>query len=219
MGKHLHNDLGRLERDLIAMSSMVEDVIKDACKVLLQRQIELAEAVFARETEIDRREVEIENESLKILALHQPVAVDLRRCAAILKINNDLERVADLAVSIVQRAEGLVKYPEFKPPQGLAEMSEKAVAMLKQSLDAFVQSDADLAEVVCKKDDEVDELNRQSIVELKQRMKDGDSIEAAVHFFSASRHIERIGDHATNIAEDVIYLVKGEIARHNRGQA
>ncbi|MCR9117849.1 MAG: phosphate signaling complex protein PhoU [bacterium] len=216
MGKHLHNDLEKLERELISMSSMVEEAIKDACKILLDRKTELADAVFTREDEIDRREVHIEDESLKILALHQPVAVDLRRCAAILKINNDLERVADLAVNIVERANGLVKFPEFEPPKELTEMSEIAVDMLKESLDAFVQSDVDLARSICLRDSKLNELNCLVIAELEEKMQSGNSVPAAIHFFSASRHIERIGDHATNIAEDVIYLVEGEIARHNR---
>ena len=150
-----------------------------------------------------------------MLALHQPVAVDLRRVATVLKVNSDLERIADLAVNISERALVLVLHPEFEFPNKLDRMVEAAIGMVRDALDAFVRLDVEAARDVCKRDDVVDELNRQVIVDLKSFLQDNiDEIEPALQYFSAARHIERIGDHATNIAEDVIYLVDGEIARH-----
>ena len=172
------------------------------------------------DVDIDRREVEIEEECLKILALHQPVAVDLRRTAAIMKINNDLERIADLAVNIAERARCLTEHPEFTIPSGLEHMVQLANSMVRDALDAFVSLDVKAARDVCIRDEEVDACNREVIGELCQVMRqESDLVEAALHFFSAARHVERIADHATNIAEDVIYLVEGEIARHRSEDA
>jgi len=152
-----------------------------------------------------------------MLALHQPVAIDLRRVATVLKINEDLERIADLAVNIGERAHSLVLYPEFPFPDRLDEMVEVSIAMVRSALDAFVRLDVDAAREVCLRDDVVDELNRQVIEDLHNYIQiNVNDFEPAMQFFSASRHIERMADHATNIAEDVIYLVDGEIARHRQ---
>ncbi len=166
--------------------------------------------------EINVREVKIEEECLKILALHQPVAVDLRRTATVLKINTELERIADLAVNIAERTISLAEHPEFEMPAKLERMFVRASDMVHDALDAFVDQDVDAAREVCRRDDEVDEYNRQVIDDLLETMRTrSDLVEAALHFFSVCRHVERIGDCATNIAEDVIYLVEGEIARHH----
>ena len=216
MSKHLERDLEGLERLILAQSSIVEEMIGKASRALRERRGDVASELFEKEEHINEQEVRIEEECLKILALHQPVAVDLRRTATILKINGDLERIADLAMNIAQRAEALSPFHEFEIPESLERMAQLATTMVRQSLDAFVELNVELARQICQRDDEVDDLNRQVISEMYDVMRErSDLVEAAMHFFSASRHVERIADHATNIAEDVIYLVEGEIARHH----
>ncbi len=215
MSKHLERDLESLERDLLAQSSIVEEMIRIACRALCDRHAQVPEELYQHEPEVNRREVLIEEECLKILALHQPVAVDLRRVATVLKVNSDLERIGDLAVNIGERTAALASHPAFDIPPTLEQMSSMAIAMVRDALDAFVDLDADRARAVCEHDDRVDDCNRQVIAELYEVMRArSDLVEAALHFFSAARHVERIADHATNIAEDVIYLVEGEITRH-----
>jgi phosphate transport system protein len=216
MSKHLERDLEALERDILDQSSRVEEMIAKACQALIERRTDFAEEVAASELEIDVREVKIEEECLKILALHQPVAVDLRRTATVLKINTELERIADLAVNIAERTISLVEFPQFEIPTKLERMFVRASQMVHEALDAFVDQDVEAAREVCLRDDEVDDFNRQVIADLLEIMRTrSDLVEAALHFFSVCRHVERIGDCATNIAEDVLYLVEGEIARHH----
>jgi phosphate transport system protein len=216
MSKHLERDLEALERAILAQSSRVEEMIAKACQALVERRADVSEEVIANEHEINVREVRIEEECLKILALHQPVAVDLRRTATLLKINSELERIADLAVNIAERTKPLGCYPEFEIPPKLERMSLKATDMVHDALDAFVDLDVQASRDVCRRDDEVDELNRQVIDDLYDMMQSRpNTVEPAMHMFSISRHVERIADCATNIAEDVIYLVEGEIARHH----
>jgi phosphate transport system protein len=216
MSKHLERDLEALEREILAQSSLVEEMIAKACRALVDRRVDLSSEVVAGEMQIDMREVRIEEECLKILALHQPVAVDLRRTATVLKINTELERIADLAVNIAERTSSLSDHLDFEIPDKLERMSTKATDMVHDALDAFVELDVNLAREVCQRDDEIDTLNREVIDELYDTMHGhSDQIEPAMHVFSISRHVERIADCATNIAEDVIYLVEGEIARHH----
>jgi phosphate transport system protein len=213
--KHLERDLEQLHRHVLALSASVEETIDKAGRALRERRSDLADQVLAGDDEIDRRDVEIEEECLKMLALHQPVAIDLRRIATVLKINSDLERIGDLAANIAERAKFLIDHPEFPIPSKLERMIELSTTMVRGALDAFVNLDAKAARRICGLDDEVDRYNREIIEELYNAMqRDKDMIPAAMHCFSASRHVERIADHATNIAEDVIYLVEGEIARH-----
>ncbi len=215
MSKHLERDLEELEHELLMQSSHVEVMIEKASRALRELRPDVAAEVIASDSVVNAREVRIEEHCLKILALHQPVAVDLRRTATILKINNDLERIADLAVNIAERAQSLAEHHEFMIPPQLERMTRAAIAMVRMSLDAFVEQDVQRARQVGQADDEVDTLNRNVIGELYEVMRTRpEMVEAALHFFSASRHVERIADHATNIAEDVIYLVEGEIARH-----
>ncbi|TWU23606.1 phosphate signaling complex protein PhoU [Bythopirellula polymerisocia] len=215
MSKHLNRDLEALEQDLLAQSSIVEGMILRASRAIAETHSGFLEKLLADEDQVNRGEVRIEEECLKILALHQPVAVDLRRVATVLKINADLERIADLAVNLGERAQGLVQFASFHFPGRLEEMVDISTSMVRDSLDAFVRLDVDLAREVRLRDDQVDDLNREVIDDLQEmvRSNTGD-IEPALFYFSASRHVERIADHATNIAEDVIYLVDGEIARH-----
>jgi phosphate transport system protein len=220
MSKHLERDLQSLEQELLALSAMVEDMIEKASLALREQRDELAKQVINSDDYVDQREVHIEEECLKILALHQPVAIDLRRTATVLKVNNDLERIADLAVNVAERAVQLVAFPDFTVPPSLDTLAEKAVAMVHDSLDAFVNLDVDAAQHIRRIDDEIDMINVEVILHLRSLMQDDPSvIEPALHCFSASRHLERIADHATNIAEDVIYLVQGEIARHKYDEA
>lgn len=215
MSIHLQRDLESLEQNLLNQSSLVEQMVLRAVQSLRELRVEIVQEVLASEETVNYREVEIEEECLKILALHQPVAVDLRRAATVLKINGDLERIADLAVNICERTHGLVLHPDFPMPSRLDQMAEAAISMVRDALDAFVRLDVDAARDVCARDDMVDELNRQVIADVQQLIQANPAvIEPAFHFYSASRHVERIADHATNIAEDVIYLVDGEIARH-----
>lgn len=215
MSKHLERDLESLEQALLAQSAIVEEMIRIACRGLCDRRVGVSEELQQREPQINHREVQIEEECLKILALHQPVAVDLRRVATVLKVNGDLERIADLAVNIGERNDALLAWPYLELPDMLEKMSDSAIEMVRDVLDAFVDSDVERARRVRRRDDDVDRLNRLVIDEVYRLVEsDSASIEPALHLFSASRHIERIADHATNIAEDVIYLVEGEIARH-----
>jgi phosphate transport system protein len=216
MSKHLQHDLENLQRDLLSLAASVEEAIHTAIRALQLRDPEAAEEVIAGDALIDREETSLEEECLKILALHQPVAVDLRRIAAALKINTDLERMGDLAEDIAERALHLARLPEVPIPGKLQRMTDLTVSMVRQSLDAFVNLDSQQARRVCLLDDEIDQYNAEIIQELVQRMKTSpEKMEAGLSLFSATRHLERIADHATNIAEDVVYLVEGTIIRHH----
>lgn len=215
MSIHLNRDLETLHQHIMSMCAVVEEVVHRAVDELGRPDVDVSQEIVDRDDEIDRWDVRIEEECLKILALHQPVADNLRRVAAVMKIAWELERVADLAVNIAERAAGLAGVPEVHVPEKLSHMAQVALDMLRLSLDAFVAQDSKLARDVCSQDDIVDSLNREIIDELLQMMKRSpDLIEPALQLFSASRHVERVADHATNIAEDVVYLVEGEIVRH-----
>jgi phosphate transport system protein len=216
MSKHLQRDLGNLQRDLLALAGSVEEAIHKAIRALQGRDTALARQVVEGDALIDQEENRIEEECLKILALHQPVAVDLLRTAAALKINTDLERMADLAEDIAERALHLAELPIVHIPDKLQHMTDLTTSMVKQSLDAFVYLDAYQARRVCRLDDGVDRCNNEIIEELTEMMQESPAnVEAGLSLFSATRHLERIADHATNIAEDVVYLVEGTIIRHH----
>lgn len=215
MSIHLIRDIDSMHRKVMTMCGQVEEMIHEAVDALHQPQFHKAKEIVTKDDAIDAMDVQIEEECLKLLALHQPVAIDLRRITTVMKISAELERVADLGVNIAERACGIVASPEIFAPEKLKEMSRLALDMLHRSIDAYVQLDVRLAREVCQSDDHVDQLNREIIDELTAFMKRRpDLIEPAIHLFSASRQIERIADHATNIAEDVVYLVQGEIVRH-----
>ena len=216
MAKHLQRDLDNLHRDLLALAASVEEAIHMAIRALQGRETGPAAQVIAGDEQIDQEENHIEEECLKILALHQPVAVDLRRIAAALKINTDLERMADLAEDLAERALHLARLPAVPIPAKLQRMTDLTTTMVRQSLDAFVNLDPRHARRVCRLDDEVDRYNNEIIQELIGMMREfPQQVEAALSLFSATRHLERIADHATNIAEDVVYLVEGTIIRHH----
>jgi phosphate transport system protein len=215
MSIHLKRDLDKLHRNLLSMCASVEDMIQKAVDGLASPSNGFARELALQDKEIDRCDVQIEEECLKILALHQPVAIDLRRITTVMKITGELERVADLGVHIAERACSLLPNAENTVLDKLRQMARIALEMLHYSIDAYVALDSDLGRKVCANDDIVDQLNREIIQELVQVMQcSPELIETSMHLFSASRHLERIADHATNIAEDVVYLVEGEIIRH-----
>jgi phosphate transport system protein len=215
MSKHLERDLNNLQRDLIALAASVEEAIHKAIRALQERDRQAAQEVIEGDDQIDQEENLIEEECLKMLALHQPVAVDLRRIAAALKINGELERMADLAEDIAERALWLAKPPHFPIPEKLQRMTDLTTSMVRESLDAFVNLDARQARRVCRLDDEIDRYNVEIIEETIRVMQESpEMVDPGLSLFSATRHLERIADHATNIAEEVVYLVEGEIIRH-----
>lgn len=217
MQNPLLRDLDGLMCQILQLAARVEEVICKAIRALRDQRPDLADEVIREDEAIDRFEVRIEEDCLRILALHQPVAIDLRRVATVLKINNDLERMADLAVNIAERAICLAHETSKPPiPASLESMTALTLQMVRGSLDAFVNSDAQAARLVCLQDDRVDSYNREIIEEIKQLMqRHPQSVDVGLHLFSACRHLERIADHATNIAEDVVYLKEGDIIRHH----
>src|SRR5262245_38464975 len=216
MSKHLQRDLDNLQKTILKLAASVEEAIHKSIRALQSRDPRLAREVVDGDNEIDAEENHVEEECLKMLALHQPVARDLRRIVAALKINTDLERMADLAEDIAERAEHLSRLARIEVPAQLQRMTDLTTMMVRQSLDAFVNLDSRLARQVCRIDDEVDRLNSAIINELIAGMRRApELLEASLSLFSATRHLERIADHATNIAEDVVYLVEGEIIRHS----
>ena len=212
---HLARDMEALHHDLLHVCQLVEEMIHCAVDLLDEPNVERARELANRDDVIDEWDVRLEEECLKILALHQPVAIDLRRITTVLKVTAELERIADLAVNIAERAAGLLDGPRIEVPPKLDEMAKIAVEMMHDAIASYVAMDAALARDVILRDDQVDVLNREIIDELRAMMKrTPELIDPALHLFSAGRHVERVADHATNIAEDVIYLVKGEIVRH-----
>ena len=208
-------EVDHLKRQILALSAQAEESVILAVKSLITRDEALAQQVIRGDFDVDDAEVAVEEEALKILALHQPVAADLRFLTAVLKINNDLERIGDLATNIAKRAVKICKEPALLMPDELGQAAIRARDMVHDSLNAFVSFDAEPARAVCDEDDEVDQCCRQvrRFVE-EQIQKNPAGISGYLDMLLASRNIERIGDHATNIAEDVIYLVEGTIVRH-----
>ena len=215
MPAHLFREIENLKKEILTLGAMAESAVREAVAAIDNRDEDAAQAVIANDTKLDEMEVQIEEDCLKTLALHQPVAIDLRFIVAVLKINNDLERVGDLAVNVAERAAFLATQPPLDAFFDLPAMGNKAQEMLKKSLDALVHLSAQMAYEVLAADDEVDAMNRR----MYQIVQAGivahpDQTESLIHMLSVSRHIERIADHATNIAEDVIYMIEGVIVRH-----
>ncbi len=197
------------------MGGMVEDVTSKAIRAFRERNIELAEEVMAGDDVIDNKELEVEDKVLKMLALHTPVANDLRYVISILKVNNDLERIGDLALHIADRAKYLAQHPPIALPARFDEMADLVLTSVRRSLQALVDQDAEMAFDIIITDDKIDSLHWETYRELLRRMTEGDEdIDLAFHTISMVRHLERIGDHAGNIAEDVYFMVEGEVIRH-----
>ncbi|HIJ67763.1 MAG TPA: phosphate signaling complex protein PhoU [Planctomycetes bacterium] len=215
MPAHMQNEIEKLKKRILSLCATVETNLWAAVRSIAERDSNRAQEVIQNDSKIDNMEIDVEEDCLKILALHQPVAVDLRFIVAVLKINNDLERIGDLAVNIAERAAYLADKPPVNMSFDFVDMAEKVQTMLKNSLDALVNLDTDLAHAVCGADDTIDALNRRVYLEVeKATKKNFDQIPSLLHLLSVSRHLERIADHATNIAEDVIYMVDGRITRH-----
>ena len=215
MSRHLQKDIEALKENIIKMGEFVEDRVYQATMSIINRDKAQAQAVINGDAEIDTIEVSIEEESMKLLALYQPVAVDLRFIIAVMKINNDLERVGDLAVNIAERSAFLATQDPIEFPFDLRAMAEKAEAMLSRSIDALINLDVKEAHRIRSEDDQVDAYNREMYARIKDDLlNQPENINALLHAVSIGRHLERIADHATNIAEEVIYLVEARIVRH-----
>jgi phosphate transport system protein len=216
---HLQREIQSLNRSLLGLGALVEDSLFRAIRAVVSRDAVLAASVVEIDSTIDRTEVEVEEECLKLLALHQPVAGDLRFIVAVLKINNDLERIGDLAQNIAKRALRLSQLPEVRSPFDYQGMAEQVKSMLRNALQALVTVDTALARGVLAADDDVDRINKEMYRVVQESIrKQPEYLENFIFFLSVSRNLERIADHATNIAEDVIYMVEGQIVRHGLGR-
>jgi len=209
------NEMVTLKKLILAEGALVEKAIYRGIKALLERDNNLAETVIRADLEIDRMEIEVEEECLRILALHHPVAADLRFVVAVLKINNDLERMGDLAANIAKRAYFLSARAPIEVELDFPGMAAKAQSMVKRSIDALVNRNADLARQVCADDDELDAFRREAHRSIPSEIGViPDQADCYLEYLSVTRHLERLGDMATNVAEDVIYMVEGDIIRH-----
>ncbi len=215
MAKHLQREIEKLKKRILSIGGMVEDRLQKAIRAIDVKDVGVANNIIKTDFEIDEAEVEIEEECLKLLALYQPVAIDLRFIIASLKINNDLERIGDEAVNIAQRILILSKTEHNLVHFTYNEMAERSGFMMRKSIDSFVKLDLDLAFKVIKMDDEVDEMDYQIYNTVMDNIRHNpEHVEYLTNFLFISRHLERIADHATNIAEEVVYLIEGEIIRH-----
>jgi len=215
MQRHFHEELATLKQTLLTMGGLVEDQIHRVMRALIERDDALAQEVIARDRRVNTLDVEVDEKCVELLALHQPAAGDLRFITTAMKIVTDLERIGDQAVNIAQRAIELNREPQLKPYIDLPRMAEKAARMVKESLDAFVNRDTALARQVCAEDEAVDALKEQVFRELLTfMMEDARTIPRAIRLILISRFLERVADHATNIAEMVVYLVEGKMVRH-----
>ena len=215
MSMHMIREIEKLKKMILSLAAMVEESCRLAVKSVASRDGSLARKVIDGDQEIDRVEVDVEEECLKILALHQPVANDLRFIIAMLKINHDLERIGDLAVSISERALTLSEEARPMIDFDLMAMADRVQAMVSRSIDALINRDVKLARAIWMEDDVVDDLNRGMFDQVMAAIrKHPEQLEAMLNMLSVSRNLERIADHATNIAKDVVYLIEGEIVRH-----
>lgn len=216
--KHFQRELDKIKKMILSLGAIVEQRVERIKQAIEDRNVDIAKEVIHLDYEIDEMEVEIEEECLKVIALHQPVATDLRFLVAIIKINNDLERIGDQAVNIAQRLVLIAKRPVAPFRFDYSLMADKAEAMLRMSLDSLVNRDIDMAIKVLQMDDDVDNIKDEAYDRIKQALVDGVTTDVGymINLLLISRHIERLADHATNIAEEVVYMIEGEIVRHGR---
>ncbi len=215
MSLHLQKDIEKLKKKILAFSALVEGSVKTAFNAYKSQDRKSAAQVMETDIEIDRTEVEIEEDCLKILALHQPVAIDLRFIIAVLKINNDLERIGDLAVNIAEQVAYTNEAEAAELPPDLARMNELTQSMLGRSLEALINLDTDLARKIFPDDDAVDAILDKMYALVNMRVSANNAVlDEQMSLFLVARHLERIADLATNIAEDVIYMIEGKIIRH-----
>ena len=211
----LQKEVKSLEKQLLTLSAMVEENVQHSVKALLERNADLARRVVKCDDQVNRLEVDLEEECMKVLALHQPVANDLRTIISIIKINNDLERIADQAVNISERALAVMELPQVDNPLELAVMSAKVIDMLEKALDSLVNANVTLARKVLELDEDVDQTHSNNSRLFKDAVRsNSERIDSLLNYLTVSRHLERVADLATNIAEDVIYLNEGKIVRH-----
>ncbi len=216
METHFQQELNKLKEQLLKMAGLAERAISNAIEALVKRDTPLAEKTITEDEKINEMEILVDDLCLKLLALHQPLAADLRFITSAMRINTELERIGDLSVNIAERAISLDQEPQLKPYIDLPRMAEITQSMVKDVLDAFVNGDARLARSVCERDDQVDALNDQVFRELlTYMMSDPKNITRAVHLIIVSRCLERIADHATNIAEGVIFMVQALVIKHH----
>jgi phosphate transport system protein len=214
--RHFEEELEQLKGKLLEMSALVEAAVQRSVAAVAQKDRSAADQVFRDEARINQLEMEIDEFAINLLATQQPLAADLRLVVAALKINTDLERMGDLSVSIAERAVSLLSEPMIKPMVDIRHMSSLVESMVRKSMDAFVANDADMARSVLASDDAVDSLRTASYHELVSFMeKDPQNIPQALDLIGITRSLERIADHSTNIAEDVLFLVKGIDVRHH----
>lgn len=219
MSKHLARDLDTLQKDILALAGMVEAAVHKAMRSIIERSSMLAQEVIEGDDVIDREENHIDEECLKMLALHQPVATDLRHITSAMMIVVDLERMGDLAEEIAQQGLHLIQTCDWSVPEKLQKISDLTTLLVRNSLDAFVRIDTDLARLVIRMENQASLLVDELIAGVIQSMQTGGStISPGISFFTITKALERIANHATNIAEDVIYLAEGEVVRHG-GQA
>jgi phosphate transport system protein len=217
--RHFQEELEQLKARLLAMGGLAEDRVRAAVEGLVSRDMDVVTGVLAGDVPINQLHIEIDNRCFTLLALHQPMAVDLRAIVSAVKINTDLERVGDLAVNIAEAATRYLKHPPVKELIDIPRMARIAQTMLRDALDAFVRRDIDMAQNVLNQDDELDGLKTQVFRELLTYMlQDPHTIEPALDLILVSRHLERIGDHATNVAEDVIFMVSARDVRHHASE-
>lgn len=220
MPRHYELELDQLRTLLIRMGSLVEEQIDYAVRALTDGDQRLAQLVMERDKKVDEYDIAVDERCMSIFALNQPVAVDLRLLMAALKINNELERIGDIAVNLAERVGPLALYPEFVKGTSLATMAFAARDMMKSAIDSFVNNDPSLAKKVLELDDFIDQLDRETFERMTKTMREAsDLVEPACHILILSRHIERLADHATNIAEDVIFLVNARIIKHHAGES
>jgi len=216
MQRHFEEQIEALKNDLLLMSGRAEEIIRKALESLMSRDTKLADEVFADDATIDRMEIDIEEACIQLLALQQPLASDLRLITSALKISNDLERVGDHAVNIAGCAKQLAGRAPVKPLADLPALAEKSIGMLRDALDAFVRGDAESARLLVRRDDEVDDLNRQMFAELMRRMiADPQQVERSMTLVLVGRNLERIADLATNVAEEVVFIAEARIIKHH----
>jgi phosphate transport system protein len=216
--KHFHRELDKIKKMILSLGALVEKRVNEVKQAVEDRDVAIAKKIIQLDHEIDQMEVDIEEECLKIIALHQPVATDLRFLIAVIKINNDLERIGDQVVNIAQRVVSIAKRPTVAYNFDYSVMANKAEAMLRMSLDSLVNQDLDDAIRVLHLDDEVDAIKDEVYDLIKKAIAGGvtDDIGYMINLLLISRHIERLADHATNIAEEVVYMIEGEIVRHGK---
>ncbi len=216
MTLHFQREVDKLKKMILSEATFVEESLKKALRALKDGDASLAKAVYEADAKIDQMEIDVEEEALKILALHQPVAIDLRFIIAVIKLNSDLERIGDLTANIAHRIPSFVSFPTINLSGRIFKMADLAEKMVRDVLNALIDMNVELAQDVCAVDEEVDALHKEMFGYVQNKIQtDMENIEFYLYQLGISRYLERIADHATNIAEDVMYMVSGKISRHS----